>query len=368
MPAISPIILSYKKTIIDDEFKGFLKKYNPLGLIIMQDSCHNPEQLSRFVADFRDCVGREDAPVSIDQEGGKVQRLGGTILFDNNHQKLDSHPGGEHWPYFPAAALLGEIYHQDTEMGKKVSYQAGKALGSVLASLKIDLDFAPVIDLPIPQADKIISDRAFDNDAHVINLLAQEYVNGLHHFGVKSCVKHLPGHGRALVDSHKSLPVINNSLAELEQSDFIPVKHFNNSPWAMVGHVVMSAIDKNNPATQSSRIINGLLREEFGYQGVLCTDCIWMEALSGSLPERAMTCQKAGNDVIVAVHGNLNEQAAIMDALEPLSDISQERLQRANGQVPLAKMDGIAEVNWKKEFTELENIIHGQGLTIEESH
>ncbi len=351
MKPIKPVIIAYKKAVIDDEFKQFVKKHNPLGLILTQESCHNPAQLKQFVADFRDCVGREDAPVSIDQEGGRAQRLAGRILFDHDHLVLKTHAGSEHWPYFPPAALLGEIYEKDAVLGTQASYRMGLALGSVLDYVGVDLNYAPVIDVPQIGADKIISDRAFSADPETIITLAEKYTQGMHEWGVKSCIKHVPGHGRSLVDSHKSLAVVDADRQTLATSDFIPVKAMAKAPWAMVAHVLFTALDKQYPATQSPFVIEDILRKELGLTGVICSDCIWMEALQGSLPERAKLCQQAGIDVVIAVHGNLDEQAAILDAVQPASDVVLERLDDANKSMKTSRQKSArSNEDWKKEF------------------
>ncbi len=377
MSPIKPVILAYKKTEIDVDFREFLKKYQPLGLIVMQENCHSPAQLREFIQDFRDCVGREDAPVSIDQEGGRVQRLAGPIHFDHR----EPHPRSKCWPHYPEAALIGRIYRKDEELGKQVSRQAGRAIASVLASLAIDLNYAPVADIPLPDADPIISDRAYAREPHTVTVLAREFISGLHQFGVKSCVKHFPGHGRAKMDSHKALPVISTLRPELEKTDLLPFRALcgdssgpsTSPPWVMAGHMLIESLDSQNSASQSQYILNGILRQELGFAGVICSDCIWMEALKGSLPDRARLSQQAGCDVIIAVQGNLTEQAAILEAVQPISDRSLERLANANLQVPIisGSMDQVKtdsrriDQSWQSEYRALQQLVETAGYELQ---
>jgi len=276
------------------EERAFFSESNPLGFILFQRNCDTPDQVRALVDALRDAVGRADAPVMIDQEGGRVARL-----------------KPPHWPEFPAAKAFADLYADHQNQGVEASTLGGRLIAHELAQLGITIDCAPVLDVPQPGADPIIGDRAFGADVATISVLAKAFMTGLMKGGVAPIIKHIPGHGRALVDSHKDLPLVEASREDLQNTDFVPFRTLHMAAWAMTAHVVYSALDSEHPATLSPSVIHEVIRKQIGFQGVLVSDDLSMKALSGDFAERARASLEAGCDVALHCNGDLEEMVQV---------------------------------------------------------
>ena len=296
-------------TSLSAEEKSFFKEADPLGFIIFSRNVENPQQLKSLVADLRETVGRENAPVLIDQEGGRVARL--------------SPP---HWPAFPPAATYADIYKQDKKNGTDAARLGGQLIGYELDQMGITIDCAPVLDLPGADADPIIGDRAFGADVDTIVDLGRAFAEGLMDAGIAPVIKHIPGHGRALVDSHEKLPIVDATKDELEK-DFAPFKALNYMAWAMTAHVVYTEIDPDNPATFSAEIIKNVIRKQIGFRGFLISDDLSMKALdntsantsASTMKERSSRALAAGCDAVLHCNGHMAEMIDVASGCGQMS-------------------------------------------------
>lgn len=293
----SPVIFGFKSTVLSAEEISFFKEVNPFGYILFARNIENPTQLRALTDSLRELSGRADVPILIDQEGGRVARM-----------------KPPHWPEFPAARTLVDAGCDDAKKSCALIYDNAKKLAQILIDSGINVNCAPVADIPVEGADAIISDRAYGYDAKTVSLYAREMARGLSDGGVLPVLKHIPGHGRATVDSHLALPIVNTLLAELEQTDFVPFKALADLPYAMTAHVVYTALDTENCATFSPKVIR-YVREEIGFKGVLMSDDLSMKALSGSFEERTKKALAAGCDLILHCNGDMDEMQAIASAL-----------------------------------------------------
>lgn len=287
---------------LTDAERAFFAKVNPLGFILFQRNCQDPDQVRALVADLGDCVGRAEAPILIDQEGGRVARL-----------------KPPHWPEFPAAKAYADLYAQDPDAGLEAANLGGRLIAHELDLLDITVDCAPVLDVPQAGADPIIGDRAFGPDPATIAALSKAFMDGLMAGGVAPVVKHIPGHGRALVDSHLALPTVDTPLEHLQAVDFAPFKALHMAHWAMTAHVIYTALDSGNPATTSALVIKDVIRKHIGFQGVLLSDDLSMKALSGSFAERAEACLDAGCDVALHCNGQMDEMVHVASGAKPMT-------------------------------------------------
>lgn len=288
-------------TALTDEERHFLKEAQPWGLIIFKRDVSDPDGLRCLINDFRSVVGRA-APVLIDQEGGRVQRL-----------------GPPHWPHYPPGAAYGAVYERDRELGLAAAQLGARLIAADLAGVGIDVDCMPVADVPVAGGDPIIGDRAFGSEPGKVAALAGAFAQGLAEGGVLPVLKHMPGHGRANVDSHKDLPVVTADRATLETTDFAAFRPLASLPLGMTAHVVFTAFDSAAPATTSATIVGDVIRGSIGFQGLLMSDDISMAALSGSLTERTEAAISAGCDVVLHCNGRLPEMRAVAAAAPTLS-------------------------------------------------
>ncbi len=312
--------------------RQFFENENPYGFILFRRNIDNPSQVRALVAELRDAVGRPDAPVLIDQEGGRVARL-----------------GPPHWPKLPPARTIGILAETDLEAGLAAALASGRVIGAMLADLNIDVACAPVADLLLPETHDVIGDRAFAADPLLVAALARAMAQGLADAGVTAIVKHIPGHGRAQADSHLSLPRIATPRAELAETDFAAFRALDDLPWAMVAHCIYADIDPNLPASISPRLIAQTIREEIGFKGILIADDIGMKALQGTLAANAAATLAAGCDLTLHCSGDLAEMKEIAPAVAPLSGDTLRRLQNASAppktefdiSVELARLDAL---------------------------
>jgi beta-N-acetylhexosaminidase len=288
--------------------RDFFSAADPVGFILFRRNCSSPDQVRDLVASLRGCIGRADAPVLIDQEGGRVARL-----------------RPPHWRHYPSAARLASLPDPSAEMAARLG---ARLIADDLARLGITVDCLPVVDLPALGADPVIGDRAYGNDPKRVARLAGAVCAGLLECAVLPILKHIPGHGRARVDSHHACPLVETSYEELARTDFAPFRALAAMPWAMTAHIVYSAIDPKAPATLSSRIVADVIRDEIGFDGVLVSDDLSMRALGGGLAERTRQALAAGCDLALHCNGNLGEVEEVVKAARPISPLTATRLRR----------------------------------------
>lgn len=291
---------------------GFFRETDPFGFILFSRNCVSPEQVRALVRDLRAAVNRPHAPVLIDQEGGRVSRL-----------------KPPHWRAAPAAGVFGDLARSDPDKAKEAAWLNARLLASELAELGISVDCAPVLDLCHAGAHEVIGDRAYSADPWVVEELGRATREGLLAGGVLPVIKHVPGHGRALADSHAELPVVETAREILETSDFLPFRRLADSPWAMTAHVVYTAIDPDRPATTSATVIAEVIRGFIGFDGVLISDDISMEALDGAVSGRAAAALAAGCDLVLHCNGRTEEMQAIAARIEALSAEAKRRIAAA---------------------------------------
>jgi beta-N-acetylhexosaminidase len=289
----------------------FLAAANPAGIILFARNVQSPEQVSRLIADARKAAGGE-VLVLVDQEGGRVQRL--------------SEP---HWPRYPAARAFGLLRGQDRECAKHAAWLCARAMAHDLHALGFNTTCAPVLDLPVPGADNIIGNRAYGEDIETVIELGGAVAEGLLAGGILPVMKHIPGHGRAMADSHLALPVVDTPLDELQSSDFAPFKALNHLPMAMTAHVVFTAVDAAAPVTVSAKAINEVIRGFIGFDGLLMSDDLSMQALSGTLEERTRASFAAGCDLALHCNGKMEEAAAVTMASPQLEGHALRRFEAA---------------------------------------
>lgn len=288
--------------------QAFLREADPWGLILFRRNVATPDQVRRLVAAFRETIGRADAPVLIDQEGGRVQRL-----------------GPPHWRLYPAGRLYGDLYDRDPAAGLAAARLGARLIAADLDALGVTVDCLPLADVPVAGADPVIGDRAYGTTPEKVAAIAAAVAEGLIEGGVLPVLKHLPGHGRANADSHARLPVVSATRAELEASDFAAFRPLAHLPLGMTAHVVYTAIDASGPATTSPRVIADVIRGAIGFDGLLMSDDVSMGALSGSLAARTRACFAAGCDLVLHCNGDLAEMEAVAGESPMLAGESERR-------------------------------------------
>jgi beta-N-acetylhexosaminidase len=287
-------------------------RHEPLGFILFRRNCSEPEQVRCLVAELRAQTGRPDTPVLIDQEGGRVARL-----------------APPHWQARVCAGRIGELAAADPAAGREAARLQARLIATELYALGITVDCAPVLDLALPGRDACIGDRAFSADPELVGELGQAAIEGFLAGGVLPVIKHLPGHGRAGVDSHRDLPVVDAPPEMLAASDWRPFVRCRHAPLGMSAHILYPALDPGRPATQSAAIIGLVIRGRIGFEGALLTDDLSMGALGGGLGERAAMALEAGCDVALHCNGDLEEMHQVLDVAGDLAGASAERIERA---------------------------------------
>jgi beta-N-acetylhexosaminidase len=296
--------------------RAFFADANPLGFILFARNCLEPTQIRDLTGELRDAVGHADAPILIDQEGGRIQRL-----------------NPPHWRAAPTAASLGALAARDRVAAREAVRINAQLLGAELIALGIDVDCAPVLDVPVPGAHGIIGDRAFGTDPSLIGALGRASCEGFLSVGVAPVIKHIPGHGRARADSHLELPVVETPLDALAETDFVPFAANADAPYAMTAHVVFTALDPELPATLSEIVVEGIIRERIGFTGFLFSDDVGMKALAGPFTERTRAALGAGCDAVLHCSGDFAEMRAIAPVVPPLTSAARERFAAARRQI-----------------------------------
>ena len=294
------------------EEREFIRTERPWGFILFKRNIDTPEQVTNLVREMRNSMGSPDAPVLIDQEGGRVQRF-----------------GPPHWRVYPAGAAFGALYDIEPELGLAAARLSARLMAADLIDLGVTVDCLPLADVPVAGADAVIGNRAYGTEPRKVAAIARAVTEGLEQGGVLPVLKHIPGHGRATADTHFRLPEVDTPKAELERTDFAAFQPLADLPMAMTAHVVFSALDPVHPATTSATIIEQVIRGVIGFQGLLMSDDVSMNALSGSIAERTRAIVTAGCDMVLHCNGNLDEMRAVARETPELSGMAQERAERA---------------------------------------
>ena len=310
-------ILGCLGTTLTPEERAFFNDVRPWGFILFKRNVESPDQVRALVAALREAVGNEHAPILIDQEGGRVQRL-----------------GPPHWRRFPAGRAYGTLAANDPLLRREITRLGARLLAHDLRALGITVNCLPVLDVPEPGAHDIIGDRAYGENAEIVAQLGRAACEGLIAGGVLPVIKHVPGHGRSKADSHLDLPVVDATYDQLAARDFVPFRVLSDMPLAMTAHVVYSAIDARHPATTSRKVIKPVIRETIGFDGLLMTDDLSMKALSGSMSERTRASLAAGCDVVLHCNGDMTEMVGVIAGCRPLSGRSAGRARAALARLP----------------------------------
>ena len=311
--------------------REFIQHERPWGFILFKRNIETPRQVALLVQELKSLAVVSDAPVLIDQEGGRVQRL-----------------GPPHWPVYPAGALFGALYDEDPSLGLAAARLSARSIAADLWELGISVDCLPLADVPVPGADAVIGDRAYGTGPDKVAAIARAVTEGLELGGILPVLKHIPGHGRATADSHLRLPEVKTTKDELERTDFAAFTPLADLPMAMTAHVVFSALDPVQPATTSATIIGQVIRGAIGFQGLLMSDDVSMNALSGSIAERTRAVFSAGCDLVLHCNGRLDEMREVAAETPELSGRALERAERAlasrKAPLPFDRIQGRAEL------------------------
>jgi beta-N-acetylhexosaminidase len=305
-------IIGVSGTELAAEEREFIASERPWGFILFKRNVGTPAQVASLVGRLRDAAGAADAPVLIDQEGGRVQRL-----------------GPPHWPVYPPGAAFGRLYDIDPALGLAAARLSARLIADDLLPLGVTVDCLPLGDVPIAGADAVIGDRAYGTRPDRVAAIARAVTDGLDQGGVLPILKHIPGHGRATADTHFRLPVVDTPKIELEATDFAAFRPLADLPMAMTAHVVFSAFDPAHPATTSATMIEQVIRGLIGFQGLLMSDDVSMNALAGSVAERTRAIFAAGCDMVLHCNGKLDEMRPVARETPELSGKALARAKRA---------------------------------------
>lgn len=310
--AARAFITGVSGTALTDDERAFLRDQRPWGFILFKRNIETPDQVIRLVGEMRSAISQPEAPVLIDQEGGRVQRL-----------------QPPQWPSYPPGAVFSALYEIDREAGLEAARLSARLIAADLADLGITVDCLPLADVPVPGADSVIGNRAYGTTPGQVAAIARAVTNGLAQGGVLPVLKHIPGHGRATADSHFQLPTVDTPAAELAKTDFAAFAPLADLPMAMTAHVVFSALDPAQPATTSATIIEQVIRGTIGFQGLLMSDDVSMNALQGSIAERTRASLAAGCDVVLHCNGKLDEMRQVAGETPMLAGEALARADRA---------------------------------------
>lgn len=304
-------IYGFEGLALTDDERRFFREAEPAGFILFRRNCDTPEQLLRLTDSLRELSGRDDVPILIDQEGGRVARM-----------------RPPQWPAFPAAERFADLYRTAPSSAIEAARSNARAIGLMLRFVGVNVNALPLLDVRKEGSSDIIGDRALGSEPMQVAALGRAVLDGLASAGVIGIVKHMPGHGRALVDSHHELPVVTASAEELE-TDLEPFERLASAPMGMMAHVVFTAWDADHPASQSPTVIRQIVRERIGFNGFLMSDDSNMNALTGSQAERAAACVAAGCDVALPCNGVLADNVEIANSLGEIRIEGADRLARA---------------------------------------
>jgi beta-N-acetylhexosaminidase len=299
-------------TELSAEEREFIAAEQPWGFILFKRNIENPAQVTALTGALRALIGDADAPVLIDQEGGRVQRF-----------------GPPHWPVYPPGAAFGRLYDIDRALGLAAARLSARLMADDLIKTGVTVDCLPLADVPVAGADAVIGDRAYGTEPAKVAAIARAVTDGLEGGGILPVLKHIPGHGRATADTHFALPVVDTPEIELERTDFAAFRPLADLPMAMTAHVVFSAVDAAHPATTSATMIERVIRGFIGFQGLLMSDDLSMNALAGSVAERTRAVLAAGCDMVLHCNGKLDEMRRVARETPELSGKALARAERA---------------------------------------
>jgi len=325
------MILGCSGLTLTQEEIALYKAEQPWGFILFGRNIGDAQQITDLVASMREAVGRPDAPVLIDQEGGRVQRIRPPILQS-----------------YPNAQALGAIYLRDREQGLRAAWLMSRLHAFDLMRFGINVDCLPVLDVPVEGASNVIGNRAYGFDPKMVSEMGQAAADGLKAGGMLPVMKHIPGHGRGMVDSHHELPVVDVPLDDLDVHDFVPFRALNKELMGMSAHLVFNAIDPERPATTSRKVIDEIIRGRIGFDGLLMSDDSSMNALKGTLGERAANIVAGGCDIVLHCNGVMSEMLQVVKEVPPLTGRSLERAKAVEAGFPAA--DDADEASLRDEF------------------
>ena len=308
----SAVIYGCLSERLSEAERSFFGDVKPLGFILFGRNCRDPQQVRGLVDELRATVDDEAAPILIDQEGGRVQRL-----------------GPPHWNSLPAARTVGLLDANSSAAAGEAAWLVGRLIAADLEPLGISVSCAPVIDLPVADSHDVIGDRAFSTNAETVSTLGAAYCEGLLDGGVLPVIKHIPGHGRARVDSHHDLPIVAEDINTLRETDFRPFEALCSMPLAMTAHILYRGLDPTNVATLSPHIVAEVIRREIGFEGLLMSDDISMDALPGRIDDRTRAALDAGCDVVLHCNGKSSEMMLVADAARTLAPSAIKRWRAA---------------------------------------
>lgn len=306
-----PAIFGLSGLVLTDDERAFFRESNPAGYILFGRNIADVPQLRALTDSLRDISGRSNVPILIDQEGGRVARM-----------------RAPNWPEFPAGAVFDALYDRAPASAIEAARTNARALAAMLVECGINVDCLPLLDVRQPGASDVIGDRALGSEPMRVAALGRAILSGLQAGGVVGVVKHMPGHGRALLDTHKALPIVDASGAELA-SDLAPFAALRDAPMGMTCHVVFSAWDADNPATLSPFVIEKIIRERIGFTGLLMTDDLDMDALEGDVPSRAVRAIAAGCDLALNCWGKMDDMIGMAHQLPSITPAARARLEGA---------------------------------------
>ncbi|KQR30221.1 beta-hexosaminidase [Rhizobium sp. Leaf155] len=325
------MILGCSGLTLTQEEIALYKAEQPWGFILFGRNIGDAQQITDLVASMREAVGRPDAPILIDQEGGRVQRIRPPILQS-----------------YPNAQALGAIYLRDREQGLRAAWLMSRLHAFDLMRFGINVDCLPVLDVPVEDASNVIGNRAYGFDPRMVSEMGQAAADGLKAGGMLPVMKHIPGHGRGMVDSHHELPVVDVPLDDLDAHDFVPFRALNKELMGMSAHLVFNAIDPERPATTSRKVIEEIIRGRIGFDGLLMSDDSSMNALKGTLGERAANIVAGGCDIVLHCNGVMSEMLQVVKEVPPLTGRSLERAKAVEAGFPAA--DDADEASLRDEF------------------
>ena len=331
----APLIFGCSGKLLSNEEYEFFKSVKPYGFILFDRNISDPHQVRCLSQTLREAVGSPAAPIFIDQEGGRVARL-----------------RPPHWRTTPSAKSLVEKFCNDPELICRLVRLNSRLIAHDLINSGISVSCMPVLDLVSQGAHEVIGDRAYGSDPEKVSLYGGAACQGLLEGGVLPVIKHIPGHGRATLDSHLALPRIDAGIEELERTDFSPFRELRQMPMAMTAHVLFSAVDPVRPATMSCNVVSHIIRRLIGFDGLLITDDISMGALTGTLSQRARGALSAGCDLVLHCNGILAEMKEVAMSIDPMSDITRDRVRRCQS-LPSTKPSAIDFAEDLRELDEL---------------
>ncbi len=318
---MKPVIFGLSGEELTSDERALFSEVNPVGYTLFRRNIRDREQLRALTDSLRTLHGRDDVLIFVDQEGGRVMRMQPPI-----------------WPEFPPGSAFDALYDISALTAIEAARVNAEALGQVLGEVGITVNFLPVLDVRVADTTPAIGDRAMGSDPMRVAALGRAVLDGLHKGGVAGVIKHMPGHGRAVVDSHYELPHVHATREELEQ-DIAPFRALNTATMGMTAHLVYDAWDNVLCATMSPTVIEDVIRGAIGFDGLLMSDDLEMKALKGDVPDHAVECIAAGCDVALNCWGRFDEMVAIANRLPDISDAARRRFDAATTALPKVAFD-----------------------------